>query len=102
MSELVDNSTFTSIEQSSPLDILLPDMETLMEQDTIVDRQIQPVVVPIEHTYSPKILALEKAMQQYPEAFALYQQIDLLIAEEKGLIQRACYRAGLVYATNWL
>lgn len=54
-----------------------------LKSDDDIDRLIGEVV---EAKFSEQILALENELAAYPEAFAIYQKLDLLLAAEKGAL----------------
>lgn len=65
-----------------------------------IDHLVAEPVSTIERHYNGQILALQERLAAIsPEAHAIYEEIDLLIAQEKLAIQRACFLAG---ASPWV
>jgi hypothetical protein len=61
------------------------------------DQVIASHVVDIEAKYRPQFAGLEIALDEKTddEAWAVYEEIDLLVATEKRELMRACFLAGL-------
>lgn len=80
---------------------LLPASE---EVDEAIDKRLEPIVCEIEARSLQQLLQLEAQLREMvtPEAFAIYEQMDSLVATEKGELQRACYSAGVAHVMTQL
>ena len=72
------------------------------EVDDFIDQCLEPVVYTIESGNFPTLFALEEQLRGMvsPDAWEVYQQLDLLVAAEKARIQRACYSVGVSHAMS--
>lgn len=62
-----------------------------------IDRAVETRAAAIEARFLPQIVQLEHTLEEEAslEAFAIYQEIDMLVADEKRDLMRVCFLDGL-------